>query len=128
MVGVLEYVMFLALMRPYVMPLFSLSSAAERLCSVMIACYACAMPLHSFSTTMVVGVLRGGGDVRASLVIDNVPLWCVALPVMYLLGIVLKVPNETFCLCLMLESAAKTPAGILRVHSGKWVHDITRIE
>ena len=94
----------------------------------MIACYACAMPLHSFSTTMVVGVLRGGGDVRASLVIDNVPLWCVALPVMYLLGIVLKVPNETFCLCLMLESAAKTPAGILRVHSGKWVHDITRIE
>ena len=127
-IGALEYVMFLTLMRPYVMPLFSLSAAAEALCSVMIACYACAMPLHSFSTTMVVGVLRGGGDVRASLVIDNIPLWCAALPAMYLLGIVLKVPNAVFCLCLMVESTVKTPIGIWRVHSGKWVHDITRIE
>ena len=127
-IGALEYVMFLTLMRPVVMPLFSLSASAERLCSVMIACYACAMPLHSFSTTMVVGVLRGGGDVRASLLIDNIPLWCAALPAMYLLGIVLKVPNEVFCLCLMVESAVKTPIGILRVHSGKWVHDITRID
>ena len=127
-IGALEYVMFLTLMRPYVMPLFSLSAAAEALCSVMIACYACVMPLHSFSTTMVVGVLRGGGDVRASLVIDNIPLWCAALPVMYLLGIVFKVPNAVFCLCLMVESTVKTPIGIWRVHSGKWVHDITRIE
>ena len=47
---------------------------------------------------------------------------------MYLLGIVLKVPNAVFCLCLMVESTVKTPIGIWRVHSGKWVHDITRIE
>lgn len=127
-IGVAEYLVYISVLRPYVVPLFSLSEASAALCSVMIGCYACAMPLHSFSTTMVVGVLRGGGDVRASLLIDNIPLWCIALPVMYLLGIVLKVPNEVFCLCLMLESAAKTPVGLWRVHSGKWIHDITRIE
>ena len=71
--GLTEYTMFVTLMRPFVMPLFSLSAVAERLCSVMLMCYACAIPLHSFSTTMVVGVLRGGGDVNASLFIDNVP-------------------------------------------------------
>ncbi len=65
--GLTEYTMFVTLMRPFVMPLFSLSAVAERLCSVMLMCYACAIPLHSFSTTMVVGVLRGGGDVNASL-------------------------------------------------------------
>ena len=67
--GLTEYTMFVTLMRPFVMPLFSLSAVAERLCSVMLMCYACAIPLHSFSTTMVVGVLRGGGDVNASLVV-----------------------------------------------------------
>ena len=94
----------------------------------MLLCYACSIPLHSFSTTMAVGVLRGGGDVNASLVIDNVPLWCGTLPLMCLLGLVLKVPNEVFCLCLMIEYILKTPLGLIRLRSGKWIHDITRIE
>ena len=101
--GIAEYTMFVTLMRPFVMPLFSLSAVAERLCSVMLMCYACAIPLHSFSTTMVVGVLRGGGDVRASLVIDNIPLWCAALPAMYLLGKQLtKKSSFAFAAALML--------------------------
>ena len=86
------------------------------------------MPLHGFSSTMVVGVLRGGGDVRASLLIDNFPLWCMELPLMCLLGLVLKVPNEMFCLCIAIEHLAKAPIGLWRIHSGKWVHDITRSE
>mgnify|MGYP002083208230 CR=1 FL=1 len=124
--GIAEYTMFVTLMQPFVMPLFSLSAVAERLCTVMLTCYACAIPLHSFSTTMAVGVLRGGGDVNASLVIDNVPLWFGTLPLMCLLGLVLKVPNEVFCLCLMIEYILKTPLGLIRLRSGKWVRDLTK--
>ena len=80
------------------------------------------------SVTNIVGVLRGGGDVHASLFIDNFPLWCGTLPMMCLLGLVLKVPNEVFCLCLMIEYIIKSPLGLYRLHSGKWIHDITRIE
>ena len=77
---------------------------------MVVYCYAGVMPLHGFSSTMVVGVLRGGGDVRASLLIDNFPLWCMELPLMCLLGLVLKVPNEVFCLCIAIEHLAKTPS------------------
>ena len=41
---------------------------------------------------------------------------------------VLKVPNEVFCLCLMIEYIIKSPLGLYRLHSGKWIHDITRID
>ena len=124
--GGVELLAFLTLLRPYVLPLFSLSAGAAAMCAVMVYCYAGVMPLHGFSSTMVVGVLRGGGDVRASLLIDNFPLWCMELPLMCLLGLVLKVPNEMFCLCIAIEHLAKTPVGLWRIHSGKWVHDITR--
>lgn len=126
--GGVELLAFFTLLRPYVLPLFSLSAGAAAMCAVMVYCYAGVMPLHGFSSTMVVGVLRGGGDVRASLLIDNFPLWCMELPLMCLLGLVLKVPNEMFCLCIAIEHLAKTPVGLLRIHSGKWVHDITRSE
>ena len=124
--GGVELLAFITLLRPYLLPLFSLSAGATAMCAVMVYCYAGVMPLHGFSSTMVVGVLRGGGDVRASLLIDNFPLWCVELPLMCLLGLVLKVPNEMFCLCIAIEHLAKTPVGLWRIHSGKWVHDITR--
>ena len=141
--GLAEYTMFVTLMRPFVMPLFSLSAVAKRLCSVMlmhmegeacdIAMYMMGIlmlvqPVSSVSLTNIVGVLRGGGDVNASLVIDNFPLWCGTLPMMCLLGLVLKVPNEVFCLCLMIEYIIKSPLGLYRLHSGKWIHDITRID
>ena len=106
--GGVELLAFFTLLRPYVLPLFSLSAGAAAMCAVMVYCYAGVMPLHGFSSTMVVGVLRGGGDVRASLLIDNFPLWCVELPLMCLLGLVLKVPNEVFCLCIAIEHLAKT--------------------
>ena len=126
--GGVELLAFFTLLRPYVLPLFSLSAGAAAMCAVMVYCYAGVMPLHGFSSTMVVGVLRGGGDVRASLLIDNFPLWCVELPLMCLLGLVLKVPNEMFCLCIAIEHLAKTPVALWRIHGGKWVHDITRSE
>lgn len=59
-------------------------------------------------------------------VLANETLWGVELPLMCLLGLVLKVPNEMFCLCIAIEHLAKTPVGLWRIHSGKWVHDITR--
>ena len=50
------------------------------------------------------------------------------LPLMCLLGLVLKVPNEVFCLCIAIELLAKPPVALWRIHGGKWVHDITQSE
>ena len=112
------------------MPLFSLSAGAERRCApVMVHMLrGCDARSTAFRPRWLVGVLRGGGDVRASLLIDNFPLWCMELPLMCLLGLVLKVPNEVFCLCIAIEHLAKTPVALWRIHGGKWVHDITQSE
>ena len=126
--GAAEFVLFLTVLRPYVLPLFKLTAVSARLCTIMVLSYAVSMPLHGYTSTMIIGVLRGGGDVRASLVLDTIPLWCFTLPTMCLLGLVLRVPNEWFCPCVMIEHVVKMPLGLWRVRSGKWVHDITRTD
>lgn len=123
--GAVEFIVFRFALQPYVLPLFGLSLTATAICSQMLLCYIISMPFHGFASTMVVGVLRGGGDVRASLVIDIVPLWFFSIPLAALLGLVLKVPTEIFCLYLLAESLLKTPIGIWRLRSGKWIHDVT---
>ncbi len=123
--GIIEFFVFLTVLKPYALPLFGLSATATAICTRMILCYIISMPFHGFASTMVVGVLRGGGDVRASLVIDILPLWGFSIPLAALLGLVLKVPLEIFCLYLLAENLLKTPIGIWRLRSGKSIHDVT---
>ena len=78
------------------------------------------------ATTGIVGVLRGGGDVRIAMLIDVLPLWCFTLPLLVLLGLVLHAPIAIFCFIMATESALKVPFGLHRIRGGKWIHDVTQ--
>ena len=125
-VGIAEQLLFWLLLRPYVLPLFSMTEAAVSFCVTMMICFSIAAPLHAFATTNIVGVLRGGGDVQAAMLIDLLPLWCVSLPLLAMLGLVIHAPIALFCFVMAMESLLKVPLGMHRVRSGKWIHDVTR--
>ena len=84
-----------------------------------------AMTLRSFCTTNIVGVLRGGGDVKITTVIDIGPLWVIAVPMAALCGLVLKLDVLWVYLCIVLEELTKSILGWLRYRSGAWVRDVT---
>ena len=125
-VAIVEQLLFWSVLKPYILPLFSMSAAAASLCVTMMICYSLSAPLHAFATTGIVGVLRGGGDVQVAMLIDVLPLWCFTLPTLVLLGLVLHAPIAIFCFVMATESALKVPFGLYRIHSGKWIHDVTR--
>lgn len=120
-----EQLLFHAVLRPYLLPLFRLSDAAAGICAMMVFFYSANAPLNSFNATMVVGVLRGGGDVRVGLLIDLLPLWCVTIPLLALTALVWHAPVPVLCAVLVSESVCKLVPAVLRLRSGKWVHDVT---
>ena len=124
-VGVLEQALFWLAVKPYLLPLFKLTDAASSICTMLICCYSAASPLNALLITLVTGVLRGGGDVRAALAIDLAPLWCVNIPLLALCALVWNAPLLVICLVIALESLFKIPFGLYRLHSGKWIHDVT---
>ena len=82
-------------------------------------------PFHACSTSAIVGILRGGGDVIWSTVLDNAPLWLVCLPVTALTALVLKTGVWPIVLSMQLENLVKFPFCVWRVGSGKWINDVT---
>lgn len=109
-----------------VYPLFKLSAGAQTVCGMMLTIHAVIMPLKDFNTTNIVGVLRGGGDVTAATVIDLGPLWLVAIPAAFLVGIVFQMDILWVYLAMCLEQTTKAFVGVWRLRSGKWVKDVTR--
>ena len=125
-VAIAEQILFWLVLKPHVLPLFSMTAASASLCVTMMICYSISAPLHAFATTGIVGVLRGGGDVRIAMLIDVLPLWCFTLPLLVLLGLVLHAPIAIFCFIMATESALKVPFGLHRIRGGKWIHDVTQ--
>ena len=118
--GVLYYVV-----APFLYPLFKLSAQAQEICTMMLTIMFCMMPLRSFECTNIVGVLRGGGDVRMATLIDLTPLWAVALPLAVLSGLVFQLGILWVYLSMMSENVVKTVLGTKRFLSGRWINDVT---
>lgn len=120
---------FLALLHllviPVLYPLFKLTPSAGDICTMMLTMVFVFLPLRSFDTTNIVGVLRGGGDVKMATLIDLAPLWVVALPIAALSGLVFRLGIFWVSLGMMSESMVKSFVGLWRFRSGKWIRDVT---
>lgn len=109
----------------WVFPLFKLSPGASEVATMMITVMACIMPLRNFNSVNIVGVLRGGGDVRAATFIDVGNLWLVAIPYAVVCGVLLKTSVFWVYLAFGVEQIGKFAMGVWRLRSGRWIRDLT---
>ena len=116
------------LLRPYLYPLFHLSDGASRIATMMLTMRGCLLPMIYFCTTNIVGVLRGGGDVKMATCIDLAPLWILALPSAALAALVFQVDIFWVYLCMFLDQPVKMVLGIFRFRSKKWIRDVTIVK
>lgn len=110
---------------PFVYPIFGLSDAAASISTMMLTMVFSFIPIRAFNTTFIVGVLRGGGDVRVAAILDLAPLWCVAIPSAALCGLVLHTSIFWVYLCTFSENLLKCLLGFPRFRSRVWIHDVT---
>ena len=107
-----------------VYPRFHLSGTASKTATMMLTFTGVFLALRAFNSNTV-GVLRGGGDVRTAMRIDILPLWCVALPLAALFGLVLKWGIFWVYVGITMEQLTKFGAGVRRFRSRVWINDIT---
>lgn len=109
----------------WVYPLFQMSARAGAIATMMMTVQAMVRPLRDFNSVTIVGILRGGGDVKMATVIDIIPLWLVAIPAAALCGVMLHADILWVYLSMTLEHLVKCVLGFRRLHSDKWVRDLT---
>ena len=78
------------LLRPYILPLMHMEGEACDIAMYMMGILMLVQPVSSVSLTNIVGVLRGGGDVRYAMLCDVGPLYAVCLPLAALTALVWK--------------------------------------
>ena len=119
--------LFAHLLAPVVVfPLFKMSQRASSIAVMMLTVQAFLRPLRDCNSVTIVGVLRGGGDVKMATIIDTAPQWLVAIPAAVILGVFLKAGILWVYLSMCLESMVKFGFGQRRIRSDAWIKDLTQ--
>ena len=84
-----------------------------------------ALFIKAANSTIVVGILRGGGDTKFSLFAETGSVWLVGVPLAFIGALVWKLPVEKLLILVLMEEVVKFIVGVPRVISKKWMKDLT---
>lgn len=80
-------------------------------------------PFQALQITNMMGILRGGGDVKFAMANDMVFLWGMTVPLGFLCGLWLGFPPAAVFALLRVEKVVKAVTSELRLRNGRWIHD-----
>ncbi len=105
--------------------LFKVEPEVLHMAKVMLYMAALLYPLWSINMIIVVGVCRSGGDTIVGMIIDIGFMWLISLPLGFIAVTVWKLPYWAVYLCVQSEHIFKSTMGLIRLKSGKWLHNVT---
>ncbi|MDY0287814.1 MAG: MATE family efflux transporter [Sphaerochaeta sp.] len=116
-----------ALMAPWFATLFNITDEVRRMAILCLLVNSMLLPIKSINMSVIVGILRAGGDTRFSMFAEMFGVWAIGVPIAFIAVLVLHLNIWQVYLLLGLEEMAKLVLGLVRVKRGKWITDLTGV-
>ena len=104
---------------------YDVSANTKDLANQLMIAISIILIFQATNSIMTKGVLRGGGDTKMLMLMDNIFLWAVALPLGILAGFVLHLDPFWIYICLKSDQIIKAVWCYFRLKSEKWIKKIT---
>jgi putative MATE family efflux protein len=120
-IGILLFPLSLAL--PYLFKV--VEPGIIRQGQLMLRILMCMYPENAFNMCYIVGICRSGGDTIYAAFNDIFWMWAIALPLGACAAFIWHCEPYQIYLFLQIEQILKLITGLLRLKSGKWLHNVT---
>ncbi len=111
---------------PVLKNIMSLGAEAESYLSTMMYVMSYFVIFQGFTTVLIVGVFRAGGDTNFGLIMDIGTLWCIVIPIGAMAAFWWKLPVEIVYIILTADEILKIGFVLWRYRSYKWLKNVTR--
>jgi putative MATE family efflux protein len=108
-----------------ILALFNVSPVVIANAQRLLTIFGLILWVRAMNATIVLGVLRAGGDTRFSLFLDGFIIWIVGVPLVALGVYAFHLPVYWVYLLAMSEEVTKWCLGLSRYFSRKWIHNLT---
>jgi putative MATE family efflux protein len=115
----------LYLSRPIIVSLYSsLTPDTKIMLMATLAVIAFYQIPKMYTYTMIVGILRGGGDTKYCMFLDLISVWLVGVPLGFFSVLVLKWPVHMVVAAVYFEEFIKVFVTLPRFYSKKWIKNV----
>ena len=104
---------------------YDVSANTKDLANQLMIAISIILIFQATNSIMTKGVLRGGGDTKMLMLMDNLFLWAIALPLGILAGFVLHLDPFWIYICLKSDQIIKAVWCYFRLKSEKWIKKIS---
>ena len=111
--------------KPFLTGVMGMEDGTASLARVIMFINALNMPVRALNFTVIVGILRGGGDVKAAAVIDIAFLYLIGLPFAFVAGLILQYGVMFIFLGMLIEESTKLFISLRRFKARVWVKNVT---
>lgn len=111
---------------PIALRLMTLSAEAQGYMKFMFFVMSYFTFCMSINTTLIVGVLRSGGDTKYGLIVELGGMWCFSILLGAIAAFKFHASVEVVYVILMSDEVVKIPLSMYRFFSYKWIKNITR--
>lgn len=114
----------LALSSKKILSYYNISKYVYDSTLIMLMITAVIFPARFINVLLIIGILRGGGDIKYALRIELLTMWIVGVPMSIIGAYILKLPVYYVFALVTLEEITKCVFSIKRYRSGKWIRNI----
>lgn len=115
----------LALSSPFILNLFNVSDEVRSSTLIILYIISFIFIIRFMGIVIIVGILRGAGDAKRSLIIEGSTMWLIGVPLTILGAFLFKLPIHLVYALAILEEVTKLILGLFRLKSRRWINNIT---
>ncbi|MBD5543942.1 MAG: MATE family efflux transporter [Lachnospiraceae bacterium] len=112
--------------RPFLISGLEFSGQAAGYMRIFLIFLAVHIVFYGINITIIVGILRSGGDTRYGMCVDTGAMWCGSILCGFLAAFVFRLPVEAVYAILLCDEVIKIPFAYTRYRSKKWLKNVTR--
>lgn len=124
LLGIITASVLLLIKNP-IISIYNIEDTTKNIANNLMYIYAFHILFQAFTSPIIAGVLRGGGDTKFAAIIDVLFLWLL-LPIGFIAAFKFNLNPILVLLLLRFETPIKTVFCLWRLKGNKWINIITR--
>lgn len=125
LIGLVSGVILLLIRIP-ILSLYQLEPETKKMADRFLLILSLVIVTMSYQMSTNNGIIRGGGDAKFVMKMDLISIWCIVIPVSFVMAFVVKAPPEVVVWCLNADQIFKCIPAFIKSNYGHWAKKLTR--
>ncbi|ONI40458.1 MATE family efflux transporter [Candidatus Epulonipiscium fishelsonii] len=112
--------------RGFVVDFYNVTDSTKSIAMTIMGINSFIIVFQVLANTILVGMLRAGGDSKFVLVNDVIFMWCIAIPFGFLAAFLWQLPIFLVFIIIRIDEILKVLVSLIRLLRFKWINNLTR--